>query len=91
MVRRFQTNKTNSSHKPTFFLGIAILFLVSLPLCGSRFLKKSINISTEILMLFSELLIHTTVGLLEKGLLFPGKKLVCGWNLPYLKVNGICK
>ena len=26
----------------------------------------------------------------EKGLLFPGKMFVCGWNLPYLEVNGIC-
>ena len=28
-------------------------------------------------------------GLIEKGLLFPRKMLVCGWNLPYLEVNGI--
>ena len=32
-----------------------------------------------------------TVGLIEKRLSFPGKILVCGWNLPYLKVNGIYK
>ena len=43
----------------------------------------------EILMLFSEIFTHTTVGLIEKGLLFPGKMLVCDWYLPYLKVNGI--
>ena len=40
---------------------------------------------------FSENLTHTTVGLIEKGLLFLGKMLVCGWNLPYLEGNGICK
>ena len=34
-------------------------------------------------MLFSEILIHTTVGLLEKGLLFPREMLVCGLNLSY--------
>ena len=41
---------------------------------------------------FSEILTHTTVlGLIEKGLLFPGEMLVCGWNLPHLEVNGIYK
>ena len=40
---------------------------------------------------FSEFLTHITVGLIEKGLLFLGKMLVCGWNLPYLEVNGIYK
>ena len=29
---------------------------------------------------FSEILIRTTVGLIEKRVLFPGKILVCGWN-----------
>ena len=35
---------------------------------------------------FSETLTHTTVGLIEKGLLFPRKMLVCGCNLPYWKL-----
>ena len=40
---------------------------------------------------FSEMLTCATVGLIEKGLLFTGKMLVYGWNLPYLEVNGIYK
>ena len=28
-------------------------------------------------------------SLIGKGLLFPEKMLFCGWNLPYLEVNGI--
>ena len=39
--------------------------------------------------LFSEFLTHTAVSLIDKELLFPEKLLVCGWNLSYLKVNGI--
>ena len=35
----------------------------------------------------SQILTHTTVGLIEKGLLFLRKMLVCGWNLPCLEVN----
>ena len=45
----------------------------------------------KFMLFFSEILTYTTVGLREKGLLFPGDTLVCGWNLPYLKVNEICK
>ena len=29
------------------------------------------------------------IGLVEKGFLFSGKMLICGWNLPYLEVNRI--
>ena len=39
---------------------------------------------------FSEILTHTTVGLIEKGLLFPGKVLVWGCSLPYVEVKWIC-
>ena len=42
-------------------------------------------------MLISEILTHKTVGLIEKGLLFPGEMLVCDWNLLYLEVNETCK
>ena len=42
-------------------------------------------------MVFSEILTRTTVGLIEKGLLFQGKMLICGRNLLYLEVNGIYK
>ena len=41
-------------------------------------------------MLFSEILTRTTVGLIEKGLLFPRKNGL-RLELPYLKVNGIYK
>ena len=37
--------KANSSHKSTFFMGITTFFLLSLLLCGSRFLKKKFNFS----------------------------------------------
>ena len=37
-----------------------------------------------------EILAHTTVGLIDKGLLFP-RKMFCGWDLPYLEVNRIDK
>ena len=60
------SKQVNSSHKPTFFQGIATL-----------------TISPKILMLFSEILTHTSVGLIQKGLLFPRKTFVCGWNVPY--------
>ena len=40
---------------------------------------------------FSEIFTHKTVGLIEKGLLFPGKMLVSHCNLPYLEVNRIYK
>ena len=36
---------------------------------------------------FSEILTQTTVELIEKGLLFPGKMLVWGGSLPYLEVS----
>ena len=40
---------------------------------------------------FSEILTYkTALGLIEIGLLFQ-EMLVCGWNLSYLEVNGICK
>ena len=38
---------------------------------------------------FLEILTHTAVGLIEEGLLFPGKILVCAWNMLYLEINGI--
>ena len=41
----YSTNKANSSHEPTFFLGISTLFLLTLYSCGKEdFQKKSINI-----------------------------------------------
>ena len=41
-------------------------------------------------MFFSEVLTHTTrLNIIEKGLLFAGKMPDCGWNFPYLEVNGI--
>ena len=38
---------------------------------------------------FSETLTQARVGLIETGLLFLGKMLICGWNLPNLETNGI--
>ena len=35
----------------------------------------------------SQILTHTTVGLIGKGLFFLGKMMVCGWNSSYLEVN----
>ena len=32
---------------------------------------------------------RTTVGLMETGLLFPGKMFVFCWNLPYLEANAV--
>ena len=43
--------------------------------------RKSQTGKTDV---FSEILTYTTVVLTEKGLLFAGKMLVCGWDLPYL-------
>ena len=40
---------------------------------------------------FSEILTHTTVGLIEKGLLFPGKMLVLGCTFPDVEVKWIYK
>ena len=36
---------------------------------------------------FSEILTRATVGLIKKRIIISRKMLVCGWNLPYLKVK----
>ena len=51
-------------------------------------LWKIVNDSVPMIMysdvfFFSEILAHTPV-------VIPGKILVCGWNLDFLEVNGIC-
>ena len=48
---------------------------ISFFLFASR-LRKG-DYKPEKLKIFSEILTHATVGLIEKRLLFPGKKLVC--------------
>ena len=54
------------------------------------FLKKyKIFKSQKIDPPFLEILIHTTVGLIEKGLFFPEKTLVFGLSLPYWEVHRI--
>ena len=56
----------------------------------SFFLLVSLEISNQKNWSFlSEILTHTTEGLIEKEMLFPGEMLVYDWNLPYLEVNGI--
>ena len=54
--------------------------------------EKDEQISNWRIVIFSEILTRTTVNLIEKGLLllFPGK-VVHGWNLLYLKFNGLYK
>ena len=48
-----------------------------LPIC----LRLVIRFQTGKTLFFSEILTHTAVYFMEKGLLFPGEMWVCGWNM----------
>ena len=34
----------------------------------------------KLMFIFLEILTRATMGLIEEGLLFPAKMLICGWN-----------
>ena len=43
----------------------------------------------DVFFFFRNLDQQAIIGFMETGLLFPGRMLVCGWNLPHLKANGV--
>ena len=76
MIMSFEVFKNFTSGKINFFLFASLRYQ---------------NLKLKKTMLFSEILTHSTVGLIEKGLFFHGKMLTCDWNLPYLEVKEIYK
>ena len=77
MIMSFKVLKYFSSGQICFLL-FACLYL--------KDLKRE-----KMMFFFFEILTHTTAVIIEKEVLFPGKRLVFGWNLAYLEVNGIYK
>ena len=63
-----------------YFFSSKIIFFLFASLWLEEFKRQT-------LVLVPEIVTQTTAAQIEKGLLFLGIMLVCGWNLPYLKVN----
>ena len=69
LIMSFKVLKYFSNDKISFFLFASLL-------------KRDLKLK-KLMFFFSETLTDTTVGLIEKGLLFSGKILVCGWNFAF--------